>query len=131
MGACASSSSRAARRARRGASTRPDDELRAALDACARAMATKLELERALRRGFLALARARRDDGRACVAVDARRARTRVIEALEGRRATATAAASNRAPRGRAVREARAAFEDAARLACEACDADDAVRALT
>jgi hypothetical protein len=50
---------------------------------------------------------------------------------VEGRRATATATAAARAPRGRAVREAKAAFEDAARLACEACDADDAVRALT
>jgi len=135
MGACASSGAPASRAPRASSpstpSRRPDDDLRAALDACGASMATKLELERALRRGFLALARARRDGGAARVAVDARRARTRVTATASGRRAETRAEGRARAPRALAAREATAAFEDAARLACEACDAEDAVRALT
>ena len=123
MGACASSGAPASRAPRASSpstpSRRPDDDLRAALDACGASMATKLELERALRRGFLALARARRDGGAARVAVDARRARTRVTATASGRRAETRAEGRARRRRRSRTRRGWRARRATRRTRCE------------
>jgi hypothetical protein len=95
-------------------------KMRETLDACAKCVTTKLALENALSRGWIALARSRAMDGVGAALVVASASVRRAGEAQGGRRRGALASAS--------VREARSAFEEAVSAVYDAVDAQRALQ---
>ena len=95
-------------------------KMRETLDACAKCVTTKLALENALSRGWIALARSRAMDGVGTALVVASASVRRAGEAQGGRRGGALASAS--------VREARSAFEEALSVVYDAVDAQRALQ---
>ena len=95
-------------------------KMRETLDACAKGVTTKLALENALSRGWIALARSRAMDGVGAALVVASASVRRAGEAQGGRRRGALASAS--------VREARSAFEEAVSAVYDAVDAQRALQ---
>lgn len=95
-------------------------KMRETLDACAKCVTTKLALENALSRGWIALARSRAMDGVGAALVVASASVRRAGEAQGGRRRGALASAS--------VREARSAFEEAVSAVYDAVDAQSALQ---
>lgn len=95
-------------------------KMRETLDACAKCVTTKLALENALSRGWIALARSRAMDGVGTALVVASASVRRAGEAQGGRRGGALASAS--------VREARSAFEEAVSAVYDAVDAQRALQ---
>lgn len=117
-----------------------DARAREALEAAEEVLRVKINVEAALRRGFMALARARWDDGVGTIAHGltsatmrgtSARARVRVEgERVGGGGARALAVASPASGMASpAVREARRAFEEALVNVLEACNAQDALSA--
>lgn len=118
-----------------------DARAREALEAAEEVLRVKINVEAALRRGFMALARARWDDGvgtmtHGVTSTSTRGTSARARVRVEGERvgggggaralAVASAASGMASP---AVREARRAFEEVLVNALEACDAQDALSA--
>ena len=118
-----------------------DARAREALEAAEEVVRVKINVEAALRRGFMALARARWDDGVGTMAHGVTSSSTRGTSArtrvrVEGERvsggggaralAVAPPVSGMASP---AVREARRSFEEALVKALEACDAQDALSA--
>lgn len=95
-------------------------KMRETLDACAKCVTTKLALENALSRGWIALARSRAMDGVGTALVVASASVRRTGEAPGKRRGWALASAS--------VREARSAFEEAVSAVYDAVDAQRALQ---
>lgn len=95
-------------------------KMRETLDACAKCVTTKLALENALSRGWIALARSRAMDGVGTALVVASASVRRAGEAPGERRGWALASAS--------VREARSAFEEALSVVYDAVDAQRALQ---